>query len=269
MRNRAPLLLSIVALIVAVLGATPYAEAHGVWHTLFAHNADKVDGIHASRTPRAGRLLPLNSTGKFPASVVPVGPVGPVGPTGAAGAQGSTGAVGPEGPEGPEGPQGLQGLQGLQGQQGLQGLQGIQGPEGPEGPEGPDGPQGPAGPSEAFSRFRVGPVSLPTTSASIGRLDLGAGAYMIVAKAWFENAGVGAASITCTLQAGSTTDRTDFDLTAASLAVPVPFVLAHEFTSAGGVDLNCADGGGLVDVRASDIKITAVKVETLTSSEQT
>jgi hypothetical protein len=232
MRRRAPLLISIVALTVAFLGATPYAEAHGVWHALFAHNADRVDGIHASRTPRAGRLLPLDSTGKFPASVVPAG------------------AGGPEGPEGSEGPQGVQGLQGLQG------LQGIQGPEGP------------AGPSEAFSRFRVGPVSLPTTSGSVGHLDLGAGAYVIVAKAWFENVGLGAAAVTCTLQSGSAIDRTDFDLTAASLAVPVPFVLAHELTSPGAVDLNCADGG-VVDVQVSDIKIAAVKVETVTVSEQT
>jgi len=112
-------------------------------------------------------------------------------------------------------------------------------------------------------------VSLPTTSGSIGHLDLGAGAYMIVAKAWFENAGLGAAAVSCTLQTGSATDRTDFDLTAASLAVPVPFVLAHELTSPGAVDLNCADGGGVVDVRASDIKIAAVKVDSLTTSEQT
>jgi hypothetical protein len=247
MRRRAPLLISIVALTVAFLGATPYAEAHGVWHALFAHNADKVDGIHASRTPRAGRLLPLDSTGKFPASVVPAGPSGPAGPVGPVGAAGVQGAQGAQGLEGPEGPQGLQGLQGLQG---------------------PEGPEGPAGPSEAFSRFRVGPVSLPTTSGSVGHLDLGAGAYVIVAKAWFENVGLGAAAVTCTLQSGSAIDRTDFDLTAASLAVPVPFVLAHELTSPGAVDLNCADGG-VVDVQVSDIKIAAVKVETVTVSEQT
>lgn len=76
MRQRLPILLSVTALVVAVLGATPYAEAHGVVHALFAHNADKVDGIHASKTPRAGRLLPLTSSRKLPTSVIPAGPAG-------------------------------------------------------------------------------------------------------------------------------------------------------------------------------------------------
>jgi hypothetical protein len=73
MTHRLPLVFSALALVVAVLGATPYAETHGVFHALFAHNADKVDGIHASRKPRAGKLLALGRNGKFPASVLPGG----------------------------------------------------------------------------------------------------------------------------------------------------------------------------------------------------
>lgn len=76
MRRRLPIVLSATALLVAVLGATPYAEAHGVVHALFAHNADKVDGLHASKSPRAGRLLPLRANRKFPASVIPAGAAG-------------------------------------------------------------------------------------------------------------------------------------------------------------------------------------------------
>lgn len=73
MRRRLPIALSVTAVLVAVLGATPYAEAHGVVHALFAHSADKVDGLHASRSPRAGRLLALGANRKLPVSVIPAG----------------------------------------------------------------------------------------------------------------------------------------------------------------------------------------------------
>src|SRR5262249_16019539 len=82
-----------VVFVLAMLALTPAgksAKGH------FAANADKVDGIHASRTPKAGALLALNARKKFPASVVPTLP-GPAGPQG------------PHGPQGPQGPQGQQG----------------------------------------------------------------------------------------------------------------------------------------------------------------
>src|SRR5215210_5429050 len=140
MRRRLPIVLSAAALVVAVLGATPYAEAHGVLHALFAHNAGKVDGFHASKTPRAGKLLPLGKNGKFPNSVVPARATGPQGPVGTDGADG---APGPEGPEGPQGPAGADGADGAQGAQGPQREQGPQGEEGPKGPQGDSGPAGP------------------------------------------------------------------------------------------------------------------------------
>jgi Collagen triple helix repeat (20 copies) len=125
-RKRAiPVALSVAALVVAVFGSTPVGEAAAkrvVKKALYALNADKVDGIDASRTPRAGELLALDGSGRFPGSVVPPGPEGPAGPQGPAG---------PEGPAGPAGPQGPAG---------------AEGPAGPPGPEGPAGPAGPAGP---------------------------------------------------------------------------------------------------------------------------
>jgi hypothetical protein len=60
---------------------------------LFAANADKVDGFHASRVPRANRLLPLGRNGKFPASVVPAGPQGPQGIQGPQGLAGSNASI--------------------------------------------------------------------------------------------------------------------------------------------------------------------------------
>ena len=71
MKSRLPIVLSVTALVIAVAGVTPLGEAASDAIPRFARNADKVDGLHASRTPKAGRLLALNSSKKFPASVLP------------------------------------------------------------------------------------------------------------------------------------------------------------------------------------------------------
>jgi hypothetical protein len=65
--------LSLLALLVA-LAATPVGDAATkvVRRALFAQNAGAVNGIKASKHPVAGRLLPLGSTGQFPASVLPL-----------------------------------------------------------------------------------------------------------------------------------------------------------------------------------------------------
>jgi hypothetical protein len=73
MKGRLPVVLSITAVLIAVAGITPIGEAarDAVQIVRFARNADKVDGIHASKAPKAGRLLALNRSRKFPASVLP------------------------------------------------------------------------------------------------------------------------------------------------------------------------------------------------------
>jgi len=88
MRRRAPLVLSLLALAVAILGWTPAGEAAQDWvkRALYAKNAGKVNGIKASLTPQPGRLLALDANGQFPASVIPTGsggggPPGPPGPS--------------------------------------------------------------------------------------------------------------------------------------------------------------------------------------------
>lgn len=53
MKTKLPIVLSVTALVIAVLGTTTPAIAHGVQHALFAHNADKVDGRHANQLVRA------------------------------------------------------------------------------------------------------------------------------------------------------------------------------------------------------------------------
>jgi hypothetical protein len=72
MKGRLPIVLSIAAVLVAVAGITPLGEAarDALPRARFALNSDKVDGIHASRNPKAGRLLALGKNKKFPASVI-------------------------------------------------------------------------------------------------------------------------------------------------------------------------------------------------------
>jgi hypothetical protein len=312
MRQRLPLAFSIAALVVAVMGVTPYAEAHGIAHALFAHNADRVDGFDASRTPRAGRLLPLGSNKKFPASVVPPGPAGPVGPAGPegpvgaqgspgvdgaqgpqgpAGADGADGATGPEGPAGPEGPQGPPGADGADGATGPEGPAGPEGPQGPPGADGadgatgPQGPQGPAGadgadgatgpqgpqgavgprgPSDAYWTS-VASVAVPNSSAAISSLGLETGSYVVWAKSWFQNAGIGSASVTCTLDAAGELDEARLAVAAGSVGTTT-LVGVVTLASSGSVSLLCTDGGGVADATANDVRLVAIRVETLTAS---
>lgn len=114
--RRLPIVLSVAAFVIAVMGATPLGGA--ARDALpFAKNADRVDMLHASRTPRAGQLYPLGKNKKFPAKVLSVtrGPKGETGEMGLPGQTGPTGAVGARGPAGPAGAQGSPGAQGLPG----------------------------------------------------------------------------------------------------------------------------------------------------------
>ena len=101
--KRLPIVLSVAALVIAVMGVTPLGEA--AKNALpFAKNADRVDKIHASTTPKAGQLYPLGKNTKFPAKVLSV-------TRGPKGDSGEMGQIGASGPQGPAGPQGLPGIQ--------------------------------------------------------------------------------------------------------------------------------------------------------------
>jgi hypothetical protein len=62
MKPGLPIVLSVTALVIAVAGVTPLGEAASDAIPRFARNADKVDGLHASRTPKAARLPPPRSS---------------------------------------------------------------------------------------------------------------------------------------------------------------------------------------------------------------
>jgi hypothetical protein len=111
-KARTIVVLAGAVLALTALAATPAGGAAGRSIAAFAINAGAVNGIKASRAPKAGRLVPLGRNAKLPASVVPTlrgargpaGPPGPPGPQGLSGQQGSTGAPGPPGPPGTAGP---------------------------------------------------------------------------------------------------------------------------------------------------------------------
>lgn len=142
---------AIAALAAAALAWTSAGDAasNAVRTALFAKNSDKVDGISASKKPKAGHLFPLGRGGKFPSRVLPEITV--------------VGLDGPRGPQGPQGPAGPQGPRGEPGPPGQQGAQGIMGPAGPQGLPGPPGERGPAGPP-GVSGYQI--VTAETTSDS-------------------------------------------------------------------------------------------------------
>jgi hypothetical protein len=119
MKNRLPIILSATALVVAVFGSTPVGQA-ALDAVPFARNADKVDGINASRTPKAGHLVPLGKGKVFPLSVLPKALAGPQGPPGP---QGPAGPQGPKGDQGAQGPAGAAGTAGSAGSPGIAGLE--------------------------------------------------------------------------------------------------------------------------------------------------
>jgi hypothetical protein len=138
----------VAGIVGAVAASGPAVAGQIVAFAQSAGNANTVNKIGASKTPRAGMLLPLNARGQYPAGVVPAGRQGAAGPAGTQGPQGLQGAPGPAGATGGAGAQGSKGATGAAGNDGLPGLpgapgdQGIQGVKGDTGTPGADGTNG-------------------------------------------------------------------------------------------------------------------------------
>jgi hypothetical protein len=71
MRNRLPVVLAATALVIALFGSTP--AGHAVTSVVFAQNADKVDGFHASGKPRPNKLVALNGSANLQRGALPPG----------------------------------------------------------------------------------------------------------------------------------------------------------------------------------------------------
>ncbi len=161
------------------------------------------------------------------------------------------GTPGPPGPAGPQGPQGLQGPPGADGAQG------------PQGPPGADG----SGSSVAFAFSGLGGDI--TGGVVIGALTgLPPGAYLVAAKTQLGLLGVDAGLpvlASCMLTAGGSI------LDQSAVSVPnvetgtigsstIPLLSGLDLPLGGDVSLSCLG----TDIEASNIKLTAIQVGTLT-----
>lgn len=191
------------------------------------------------------------------------GPTGPSGPQGVAGPKGDTGAVGPAGPAGPAG---------------TDGAPGAPGAPGPAGPQGPAGPAGGGG--SGFSFRNSGPIGVwwycrggsPCNEfSSVGELVLPAGKYVVNAKAWFHNTrGTfdGDADAKCYLFDNLGLDRDDVHLWVENRSTggdAATWTIAIDAPGQVRVNLMCGSGDSEGRVKARDIRITAVKVDSLSA----
>jgi hypothetical protein len=114
------------------------------------------------------------------------------------------------------------------------------------------------------------PVHGGTTPLSVGHMHVPTGAWLVVAKLSADNtSGTGPLHLLCRLAAGS--DRDQVDLVVAPNGTvdsvqPLDLTLTHRFGGSGGtISVNCAWAGSTGEVQARFLKITAVKVGTLTT----
>jgi hypothetical protein len=249
----------------AVASATFAVAVFGTTTALANHDASSV---HACQRTQNGSLRIVGSPSEcLPNETAfewnkqgPMGPAGPVGPMGPAGPKGDTGATGPAGPAGPAGPQGA------------------------EGETGPAGPAGPAGAGAAGYSVRVpGPVNVwwycqggtPCDDySSVAWLDLPAGKFVVTAKAWFRNTrGVfdGDADAKCFLYdlGGHERDDTNLYLPRTTLGhsgFAASWSIAIDNPNPVQVNLMCGSGDSEGRIKAQDIRISAVKVDTLSAA---
>jgi hypothetical protein len=120
----AALVISLVAFAVAVGRPSSLVGDRSVAVRATKINADRVDGLHASRKIRPGRLLALDKRGRFPLAAMPAGLAGTPGLPGAPGGDGANGANGANGADGADGATGATGPAGVKGDVGATGVSG-------------------------------------------------------------------------------------------------------------------------------------------------
>jgi hypothetical protein len=232
----AALILAALALF-ATLGGPSYATSV----VKRAVNADKVDGLHASKTPRAKRLLALNALGKLPASVLPTGTAGAPGP------QGDTGATGAQGAKGDTGPQG------------------VKGNTGATGPQGDIGATGATGPSNGYYGTATG-SNTGGAGVAATQFTLPAGHYVVSYGANVWN-GDGMFPMLASCEVVRTGVTLEASKTTATVLNGYHTVLSNTFgldiSGTWLVQLRCFKQSGNGSFQADNVQLTAVKVATL------
>src|SRR5437867_1282912 len=184
-------------------------------------------------------------------SLSDLGAVGAIGPTGTLGVSGPIGETCPTGDTGPTG---------------ATGPTGDTGPTGATGPTGDTGPTGATGPSDVFvTPDYTGSItdSLATLATVFGLED---GTYVVTAKASLAGDATTPTRVTCDLTAVATgvVDMAAVDVGASAAA---EIVLTAPVTLSGGptdVQLECSTNPTGTTVTASDIKMTALRVGSVT-----
>lgn len=146
---------------------------------------------------------------------------------------------------------------------------GPKGATGAVGANGVPGPKGDVGPSDAFQvqRNAISPPLIPAgATTTLLTLPLAAGRYVLFAKLGMD-ATVGPVSVTCRLQAGTSSDRVATTIAGIG-GYSCNMQTVHEFAAAGSASLTIDTPAGS-SVQGGDAKLTAIRVGSLQSSEAT
>jgi Collagen triple helix repeat (20 copies) len=269
-----------VVFLAAALAATvafgQIPGSDGVIHGCYKDANGNLSVVDES-TPCAANETPLEwDAHGFAGSQGPAGPQGPPGPQGPAGVDGLGGADGAAGPQGPQGPAGADGADGAQGPQGPQGPAGADGADGADGSQGPPGPQGLPGPAGAdgaapgLASSTVGPLKVGKRVRALERLDLPAGAYVLLAKISLAQVASHSTRVVCGLTAGGRFDRASVVLAATgdASAQTADLMLSRVLTAPGPAWLRCryylSPGQRTPKVTARYAEIAALELQSLT-----
>jgi hypothetical protein len=207
----------------------------------------------------------------------------------AVGPQGPQGATGPKGDTGPAGPQGLQGLKGEQGAKGDKGdtgdtgatgppgppgQQGPQGPQGLKGDKGDTGPQGPRGSSDAYVTGPKNALIIENVFRPVAGLDLPSGKYLLSFSLELDNFALSRELVSCIVQGQSPLpgispvhDYVENNTSDKDIIDTMSFTVPLELASNQAVNLACGVGQNSAGVQASNIYMTALRVDNLTRQQ--
>jgi len=167
----------------------------------------------------------------------------------------------------------LKGNAGPKGATGLQGVQGKEGAVGKEGAAGKEGKEGARGPSNGYQAFKDEAALEFSGKTTLGELSVPAGSYLASAKVAVKNT----SSTEEVLAVCQLTNDVNGDSDQSGVALPkkgvewnavatVSLEAASTLSAAGHWVVSCLPVGG-PKISAGDLKIQAVRVESLSNSK--
>jgi hypothetical protein len=149
--------------------------------------------------------------------------------------------------------------------------QGEMGPTGPAGADGlpgvdsPEGPQGAIGPSDAFSSTTARARRLGRSLKTVERLDLEAGAHVLLAKVALSQKASHSTRVVCNMAVGTRIDRATVRLGPAPAATTVHLLVSADLGAPASALLRCRHySPAWTRVFAANVQLTAIKVGALT-----